>query len=84
MKIYSRNQQNNALISLVGKTIKSVELEEIDHYDDGENVAQYYIIECTDGFSMVAKCESGVSFQYARLEQFTVKDHEDIKKEEGM
>ena len=81
MKSKQLSLQENPIAGLIGKTIKNISVEEVDLDGDGQNVAQYFTFECTDGSSMVARCESEVSFQYAHLEVMTVSEFNELKEE---
>lgn len=64
-KIIGFKNANHDLSDLVGKTIKSISMTEIDINEDDRDVRQYYHITFSDNRKTILTCDGNNSSQYA-------------------
>lgn len=72
---------DHSLSSLVGKKIKGISMKEIDIHGDGQNVRQFYTINCTDGEKFVLAVDGNCTAQYATAELIEYDDFADFLEE---
>lgn len=66
--MYISPQSSHRLLPLVGKTLLSIDMVEIDLDGDSNNVRQQYTFTTTDGTVVAVSLDGGCDGQYARLE----------------
>lgn len=64
----SDHNTRNPLSDLVGQTIDSITMQELDMYGNGANVRQFYTIRCANGTVLVLGVDGNVTQQYATAE----------------
>lgn len=71
------------MFELIGKTVKKVEVAEIDHYGDGDRVGEAYKVETDDGETHYYISEGGDTGFYATVCHKTEEEFDEFMDEEG-
>lgn len=83
MRIIEKKNNDHNLSDLVGKTIISISMTEVDANFDTADVCQFYHINFSDGTDVVLACDGGGrGNQYATAELITKEDYDDMFIEE--
>jgi hypothetical protein len=72
------NTAEHNLTALVGKTIQSITVKEVDMYGDRANVMQFYTVNCTDGEQLILAADGHCTSQYATITVMTPSRYGDL------
>lgn len=72
------NTEAHNLTALVGKTIQSITLKKLDMYGNGDNVRQFFTVNCTDGEQLILAADGHCTSQYATITVMTPSRYGDL------